>query len=240
MIKLQDLTPSIYYEQSRDFQFIGRLYDLVLNAVKTDVDLLYYLPVSVNSDEKLLELLSLTFGFKPKRQYNARQLKAVCSVLSEIIRNKGSIKALKIACEALFNAMDIDQELDYDFTEGKDKTELNLYISEDFEDVNILYDLLNYVLPAGITCNIIKELHLSSSSFTELGIINTASWDYIDNNSFAQMPRLSSAKNTDIKTGVLSTSDAIKALIEEKENGKPKTKPGFSINSEIIKLEETK
>ena len=240
MIKLQNYTPEIYYKESRDFQFIGRLYDLVLNAVKTDVDLLYYLPVSVNSDEKLLELLSLTFGFKPKRQYNARQLKAVCSVLSEIIRNKGSIKALKIACEALFNAMDIDQELDYDFTEGKDKTELNLYISEDFEDVNILYDLLNYVLPAGITCNIIKELHLSSSSFTELGIINTASWDYIDNNSFAQMPRLSSAKNTDIKTGVLSTSDAIKALIEEKENGKPKTKPGFSINSEIIKLEETK
>lgn len=240
MIKLQNYTPEIYYKESRDFQFIGRLYDLVLNAVKTDVDLLYYLPVSVNSDEKLLELLSLTFGFKPKRQYNARQLKAVCSVLSEIIRNKGSIKALKIACEALFNAMDIDQELDYDFTEGKDKTELNLYISEDFEDVNILYDLLNYVLPAGITCNIIKELHLSSSSFTELGITNTASWDYIDNNSFAQMPRLSSAKNTDIKTGVLSTSDAIKALIEEKENGKPKTKPGFSINSEIIKLEETK
>lgn len=240
MIKLQNYTPEIYYKESRDFQFIGRLYDLVLNAVKTDVDLLYYLPVSVNSDEKLLELLSLTFGFKPKRQYNARQLKAVCSVLSEIIRNKGSIKALKIACEALFNAMDIDQELDYDFTEGKDKTELNLYISEDFEDVNILYDLLNYVLPAGITCNIIKELHLSSSSFTELGITNTASWDYIDNNSFAQMPRLSSAENTDIKTGVLSTSDAIKALIEEKENGKPKTKPGFSINSEIIKLEETK
>jgi hypothetical protein len=53
------------------------------------------------------------------------------------------------------------------------------------------------------------------------------------------MPRLSDAENTNIATGILSTSDAIKALIEEKENGKPKTKPGFSINSEIIKLEET-
>lgn len=240
MIKLQKYTPEIYYKESRDFQFIGRLYDLVLNAVKTDIDLLYYLPVSVNSDEKLLELLSLTFGFKPKRQYNARQLKAVCSVLSEIIRNKGSIKALKIACEALFNAMDIEQELNYDFTAGKDKTELNLYISEEFEDINILYDLLNYVLPAGITCNIIKELHISSSSHTELGITNTVSFGSIDNNSFAQMPRLSSTENTNIATGILSTSDAIKALIEEKENDTLKTKPGFSINSEIIKLEETK
>ena len=38
MIKLQELTPSVYYEQSRDFQFIGRLYDIVLNYIKTNAD----------------------------------------------------------------------------------------------------------------------------------------------------------------------------------------------------------
>ena len=45
MIKLQNYTPEIYYKESRDFQFIGRLYDLVLNSIKTEVDLLYYLPL---------------------------------------------------------------------------------------------------------------------------------------------------------------------------------------------------
>lgn len=30
MIKVQNLTPDIYYNRSRDFQFIGRLYDVVL------------------------------------------------------------------------------------------------------------------------------------------------------------------------------------------------------------------
>lgn len=231
MIKLQNYTPEVYYKESRDFQFIGRLYDLVLNSVKTETDLLYNIPLSDNSDEKLLELLAMTLGFKPKHQYNARQLKAICSVFSEIIRNKGSIKALKIACEALFNAMDISQALDYDFTPNKDNTELNLYISEEFEDISILTDLLTYVLPAGMSCNIIKELQLQTISNTNIGISDVANCEIINNNSYSQIQRLSTVTESNITEGILKTSDAINALIS--------TKAGFSVNSEIIKLEDT-
>ena len=240
MIKLQNYTPEIYYKESRDFQFIGRLYDLVLNSIKTEVDLLYYLPLSVNSDDKLLELLSMTFGFKSKHQYSAKQLKAICSVFSEIIKNKGSIKALKIACEALFNAMDISQGLDYDFTPGKDKTELNLYISEEFDDINILYDLLDYILPAGVSCKIIKELHLNTSSLTNLGTTDLVSYGRVNTNNYAILPQLSTSQNTNLADGILSTSDAIKALINERNTSTNTvtTKPGFTVNSEIIKLED--
>ena len=44
MIKLRNLTPDVYYNESRDFQFIGRLFDVVLNSVKTEADLLYNVP----------------------------------------------------------------------------------------------------------------------------------------------------------------------------------------------------
>ena len=44
MIKLQDYTPEVYYKQSRDFQFLGRLYDVILNAVKTNSDMIYAVP----------------------------------------------------------------------------------------------------------------------------------------------------------------------------------------------------
>lgn len=230
MIKLQDYTPEIYYKESRDFQFIGRLFDLVLNATKTNADLLQYLPLNANSDDQLTELLALTLGFKPRHQYNARQLKAICSVFVEILRNKGSIKALKIACEALFNSMDINQAFDYNFTEGKDNTELNLYISSEFEDITILNDLLTYVLPAGMSCNIIKELHISAESNTNIGIKNSASWGTVDLNTYSQIPRLSTT-TTNPSANTVKTSDAIKAIINN-------TTPGFSINSEIVKLEE--
>ena len=216
MIKLQNLTPEVYYKESRDFQLLGRLFDLVLNAVKTDTDLLYNLPLSTNSDEKLLELLALTLGFKPKHQYNAKNLKAVCSVFSEILRNKGSIKAIKIACEALFNSMDISQQLDYDFTKDKDNTELNLYIAKDFGDITLLNDLLSYVLPAGMSCNIIREFHVLTDSNTNIGISDNV---------------------TKTKINTIETSKIIKDFTGV-SNATISNKAGFSVNSEIIKLED--
>ena len=216
MIKLQNLTPEVYYKESRDFQLLGRLFDLVLNAVKTDTDLLYNLPLSTNSDEKLLELLALTLGFKPKHQYNARNLKAVCSVFSEILRNKGSIKAIKIACEALFNSMDISQQLDYDFTKGKDNTELNLYIAKDFGDITLLNDLLSYILPAGMSCNIIREFHVLTDSNTNIGISDSV---------------------TKTKINTIETSKIIKDFTGV-SSATISNKAGFSVNSEIIKLED--
>ena len=216
MIKLQNLTPEVYYKESRDFQLLGRLFDLVLNAVKTDTDLLYNLPLSTNSDEKLLELLALTLGFKPKHQYNAKNLKAVCSVFSEILRNKGSIKAIKIACEALFNSMDISQQLDYDFTKGKDNTELNLYIAKDFGDITLLNDLLSYILPAGMSCNIIREFHVLTDSNTNIGISDNV---------------------TKTKINTIETSKIIKDFTGV-SNATISNKAGFSVNSEIIKLED--
>ena len=216
MIKLQNLTPEVYYKESRDFQLLGRLFDLVLNAVKTDTDLLYNLPLSTNSDEKLLELLALTLGFKPKHQYNAKNLKAVCSVFSEILRNKGSIKAIKIACEALFNSMDISQQLDYDFTKDKDNTELNLYIAKDFGDITLLNDLLSYILPAGMSCNIIREFHVLDDSNTNIGISDNV---------------------TKTKINTIETSKIIKDFTGV-SNATISNKAGFSVNSEIIKLED--
>lgn len=239
MIKLQNYTPEIYYKESRDFQFIGRLFDLVLNSIKTETDLIYNIPLSSNSDEKLLELLTLTLGFKPKHQYNAQQLKAICSVFAEILKHKGSIKALKIACEALFNSMDIDQALDYDFTDGN-KTELNLYIPPEFEDFTILKDLLAYVLPAGMSCNIIKELHITTTTNTNIGIKDTVQWQILDQNVYSKIPRLVRAGTSDENAGILTTTDAINALISTKNTGNFTIKPGFSVNSGIAKLEDAK
>lgn len=234
MIRLQNLTPEVYYKESRDFQFLGRLFDLVLNSVKTEADLLYNIPLSDNSDTKLLELLAMTLGFKPKHQYNARQLKAICSVFSEILKNKGSIKSLKIACEALFNAMDINQELDYDFTEGTDKTELNLYISQEFEDLTILNDLLGYIIPAGMSYNIIREFHIKNTSNTNIGLSDTVNVKLMDNTNLSRIVKLTTA-NEDSYNSVSGTTidtNATTANIVE-------VIPGFSINSEIVKLEDT-
>lgn len=154
MIKLQDLTPSIYYGQSRDFQFIGRLYDIVLNYVKTSADNLYTLPIGKNMDEKLLNLLAFTLGFQSKHHYNSKQLLAICSVLPLILKHKGSLNAILIAVNSILYAEGIKQALDYTFKNNN----LVLYLPQDLSDLTLLKDIVVYILPAGIGCDMIKEI----------------------------------------------------------------------------------
>lgn len=155
MIRLQDTTPSVYYNQSRDFQYIGRLFDIVLNSVKTNADLLYTIPISDNSDEKLLDLMTLTLGFKSKHNYNVKQLSALCSAFAYVIRNKGNIKSIITACNTLINAEGITKEADYSLSD--DCTCLRLFLPIELTDTNLLKDLLVYILPAGMECEIIRE-----------------------------------------------------------------------------------
>ena len=154
MIKLQELTPSVYYEQSRDFQFIGRLYDIVLNYVKTNADNLYTLPIGKNMDEKLLNLLAFTLGFQSKHHYNSKQLLAICSVLPLILKHKGSLDAILITVNSILYAEGINQALDYEFKNNN----LVLYLSQDLSDLTLLKDIMIYILPAGIGCDMIKEI----------------------------------------------------------------------------------
>lgn len=154
MIKLQELTPSVYYEQSRDFQFIGRLYDIVLNYIKTNADNLYTLPIGKNMDEKLLNLLAFTLGFQSKHHYNSKQLLAICSVLPLILKHKGSLNAILIAVNSILYAEGINQALDYEFKDNN----LVLYLSPDLSDLTLLKDIMIYILPAGIGCDMIKEI----------------------------------------------------------------------------------
>lgn len=166
-IKLQNLTPDIYYNHSRDFQFIGRLFDIVLNSVKTSADSIYNLPFNANSDHQLIDLLTMTLGFKSKHNYNVKQLVALCSAFITVIKNKGNLKAITTAINTLLNAEGISENASCTLTNNN--TTLNLFIPQKLTDLNLLKDLLIYILPAGMSCNITKELFIQSYSTTNLG-----------------------------------------------------------------------
>lgn len=176
MIKLQDMTPAVYYTKSRDFQYIGRLYDIVLNAAKTDIDTIKYINNIDTCDSTLLNLLALTLGFTIRHNYNAVQLRAICSVLPIILRNKGSIKAVSIACDAILAAEGIQDTADFSLSDGV----LTIYLPYTLADTALIEDLLDYVLPAGICCTIIREMKITVAAATTIGLQNTVKV-YYDN-----------------------------------------------------------
>ena len=164
MIQLQNYTPEVYYNHSRDFQFIGRLYDIVLNSVKTNTDLLNSLRNNANFNDKLVDLLTLTLGFKAKHQYNTRQLVALCSIFPKILKNKGNIKAVQLAGQTLLNAEGITEPFDCEMIDNT----LYLFVPRKLSDLNLLYDLLDYILPAGITCEITLGVLLKGTIETDI------------------------------------------------------------------------
>lgn len=164
LIKFQDLTPEVYYKRSRDFQYIGRLFDLVLNNAKMNTDIISSLPLNPDMDPRLLDLLALTLGFKSKHEYNTKQLAALCSIFPFVLRNKGSKLAIETACNALLNAEGITKEASIEVSNQT----VSIFLPSELSDLNLLKDLLNYILPAGMSCSLIQEATLVPPSSTTL------------------------------------------------------------------------
>lgn len=237
MIRLQDLTPEVYYSQSRDFQFIGRLYDLVLNYSKTNASNLYNLPIGKNMDEQLLNLLALTLGFKPTKNYNSKQLRAICSVLPTILRHKGSIQALVLATNALLAAEGVKQALDYTV---HPKEGITLYVAQELDDLTLFTDLLDYLLPAGLNCNIIKESQLLSTMETTFKLSDSVTVRYNDENVISNL--VHGTENT-IATGNIGLAPSILAnvtIVKQPTNASSTvTEIVETYPEEIVQMEES-
>ena len=164
MIRIQDSVPSIYYDSSRDFQLIGHLFDLVLNATKTDADLVFNLPFSINSNDQLLDLMAYTLGLRlSKEKYTSAQLRSICSVAFKMMRAKGSLKAVELLCTALIRADSISGSFSTKFND--ETAELTVYVTNLSTCKDILHEILPYIVPAGIIFNI-KEMSAFTAEIT--------------------------------------------------------------------------
>jgi len=150
-MKVEKLIPEVYYSQSRDFSYIGRLLEILFNYMKTGADCISVNPNSVNIDATIIELMALTLGFESKHRYVTRDLIYVISSFSNLIRKKGSKTAIIEAIKLLMNSQKIETNLltDADFIFINDYV-LTVNIPEQMTDTILLEDLFDYILPTGM------------------------------------------------------------------------------------------
>jgi hypothetical protein len=173
MINFYNQVPSIYTNASRDFQYLSWLINIVLNSVKHNVDGLYDLP-NTKTDTRLAELLAMTLGFKVKRKYNQEQLAALVSIIPSILRYKGTITAVTLAGMALINASGTTGDFSCEIKDGT----LVVTLPKELIDINLFMDLLPYILPAGMTCHIIRNTQEKEDFETKVAYRDTlqAAW----------------------------------------------------------------
>ena len=180
MIRTRNIVPDVYYNQSRDFQFLGRVFEVLFNYSKMNVDLAKENQLSNNSEDSLVNLLTKTLGFETKHQYNTQDLKAICGVFNSLIRQKGSIIAIENACKTLMSVQNKDAILVVDDEEVEhERTHvLDIYVPAELTDLILLEDLFDYILPAGYDYRFIKSAYspsaesmLGTSSAIKLGLV---------------------------------------------------------------------
>lgn len=168
MIKFANQVPSVYPAASRDFQYLCWLIDIVLNNVKHNVDDIYNLPNS-KTDSKLTELLAITLGFKVKRNYDQNQLRALVAALPRILKYKGTKTAIDMAGNALIAASGASGDFSSEISED-DAGELVVTFPVNLVDISLFTDLLEYILPAGMTCHIVRKNQKYKPNTTELDL----------------------------------------------------------------------
>ena len=157
MLRLQENTPSVYTDESRDFQLFCRLYDSVINSTKFDIDTIINIldPMFVN--DKLLDLMCTKVGFFPRHELNSNTLRYILKVFPYLIKRKGSKKGIEGAVKCMFN---IEHTLDATLyvTIDKQNCEVILRSDKDIKDKIALNELLRYLIPVGYvySWNIVK------------------------------------------------------------------------------------
>ena len=147
MIEVRTQLPRVYYNESRDFQLLGRLFEAVLNYAKMNSDFIENLYSLNVTDARLINLMAKTIGFESKHEYDVSNLKVICGCFYDIIKYKGTKLGIEKAIAALLNAQGIDNE--FDVETHYDTRHVDIFMPSKAKDVVLLKDLFDYILPVG-------------------------------------------------------------------------------------------
>ena len=175
-MKVKNLVPNVYYKESRDFSYIGRLFEILFNYIKTGSDLIDKSLVNgINSN--IIDLLTTTLGFESKHEYIVKDLIALCSAFTYILKNKGSYKSIEDTINLLINSQNlrnIYNNLYFDISyKVEDKTDLIIILPDILQDTILMEDVFEYILPAGSLYTFI--------SLSKVMKPEKSQYDFIDN-----------------------------------------------------------
>ncbi len=150
--RVQDLVPEVYVNESRDFALLARAYDCIIQGVKFDIDSTKYLTDTSRCNDRILQLLQTKVGFFSDVNIDNADLRYILRAFPELIRNKGSYKAIKQAIYVYLKISNVKSDIyvyqEVDINNNQTYT-VRIGIEEKVKDVQILDEILKYILPAG-------------------------------------------------------------------------------------------
>jgi hypothetical protein len=167
MFRIQDKTPEVYTNTSRDFQLIGRLYDCIINGIKFDVDSILDITDTDNINSRLLKLLQTKLGFFTNKDITDDNLRYILEAFPIIIKNKGSLKGIEQAVSVFLKLNHIKSDVKVEVINNSSVHPyiIKIYLNMSYTDTYILDEILKYILPTGYI--------ISYSFYNDVGSFDT-------------------------------------------------------------------
>ena len=157
VIRLQNKTPSVYTEESKDFQLLCRLYDCIVNGVKFDVDTMQYITDSAMCRTNILQLLQTKVGFFTELNMTDDALRYILRAFPTIIKSKGALKSIEQAINVFLKIYHINTAITVWYVQDStmvyntlvDDHTIIVGMNTAMKDISILEEVFKYILPTG-------------------------------------------------------------------------------------------
>lgn len=144
---MQNNVPETYVNQSRDYQLLCRLYDVVMNGVKYNIDALGNITDNAHIQSNLLSLLQTKVGFF-ESEVTDDKLRYLLDAFPYIMKNKGSLKGIEQVLNVYLKMNHINTPVQV-FVNTQNCAIIVTIKSNVVLDTKIIEDVMNYVIPTG-------------------------------------------------------------------------------------------
>lgn len=169
MISTAKQVPSVYTDESRDFQLLEHLFDAVANASRAGIDGMTQMN-GKHEDSRFLKLSEYTLGFSQRHEATDNSRKLLCASFKDIVRNKGSKTAVDMAVNMLMRSQNIHEEYSVAVVNVDDHGNvfysIRISVPYSLTDISMLEDLFDYILPAGYVYSIYRQKSISVEEST--------------------------------------------------------------------------
>lgn len=159
LLRMQNRTPPIYCEESRDFQLLCRLYDTIVNGMLFDIETITDLINTKNIRSSFLQLLQTKLGFFTLHSFDENTLRYTLNGFPQMVKYKGSKKSIEYAVNTFLKINNILSPVTVTF-QKEPLTLANGYtvpdhtivvgISASLQESTILEEIFRYILPIGV------------------------------------------------------------------------------------------
>lgn len=174
MFRMQNNVPSVYVDESRDFQLFCRLFDYTFNGIKYDINSIININNPTKVNDRLLELYKTKLGFFTKEQFDNNTLRAILQTFPYILKYKGTKRGIELAVTAILkleentdipviDIMNIDPN-------GNPVYNITIYTSSTIKNKLALREVLKYIIPVGYTLSILNGAKNEKKGTSNLNI----------------------------------------------------------------------